>query len=65
VIDEVAVAALEVELASLERRTDATGVRRASEVREQLAELIGVKSEKPARGGRQSRPRVAAETRGE
>jgi hypothetical protein len=57
-------AALCIELAGLEKRSDPTGKRRAAEVREQLAELTG---EKPAekRTGRQSRPRVAAETRGE
>ena len=57
------VASMQGNLEELEKRSDPTGKRRASEVREQLAELTGVKAEK--RTGRQSRPRVAAETRGE
>jgi hypothetical protein len=58
------VASMRGNLEELEKRSDPTGKRRAAEVREQLAELNG---EKPAekRTGRQSRPRVAAETRGE
>ena len=58
------VGSMEAQLAGLEMRTGATAKRRADEVRGELAALMGVQ-ESPARGGRQSRPRVAAEKRGE